>query len=733
MQHFALAIAATLAWHPYLLAATPPVAPANAPAGVLWKPSDGSLNLRYHDAVILEAKVLVKDGHGERAVRPDEVVLQQSATGGDKVEQLVRLSLAQANAGTGLVLRGVVTGSDEAFAAETKSDAQKRFPLVRTSVGPSHNLRNNSIYDRHLDWVLSGPVDGQTHIVPGKPAAGKTTFDMECRGNELALVFCPRYYQQHKGVKNFTPWTKKLRQDSITGWCSWWAYGGGFNQNDLKSILDAWREQHMADYGYRFIQIDNSFKTGQEGLPEHWLKWNDKFPAGMQGYVDLVRAAGFTPGVWISAVYKDEPVLPEQNNWFVRGTNGMPYRTPDWKDYCIDATIPAAADTLIRPIYRGFHDVKFDYVKIDGLRHRFYDNINHCLPDIAARGITPDECFRSYLNVARTELGEDAFILACWGVLPEVVGLADACRLGGDGFGPSTLQCYNSWNNVIWLNDPDHCDLLPARKAVDAGDVLKTESISGVLEDTVIRPTLVSMAGGVLMLSDKAEVYQNSKALEGARRASPVLFSVPGQLYDYTPNASARLAAVKQPSDRTPIDAGGGQTCPWWLMEVDRPFEHWAVLSHLNFEGGALPAATVRFSDLGLSDDQLVWEFWTRKLVAVNKGAFEVEALGPRGTRTYAIRPRLDRPQLLSTSRHISQGGTDLENVTWNASTRTLSGRSRVVIDDPYELAIHVPAPFVSREATMAGAAAPIRTDGPVLRVAYAPKATTAIDWSVKF
>ena len=65
---------------------------------MLWKPSDGSLNLRYHDAVILEAKVLVKDGHGERAVRPDEVVLQQSATGGDKVEQLVRLSLAQAMA-----------------------------------------------------------------------------------------------------------------------------------------------------------------------------------------------------------------------------------------------------------------------------------------------------------------------------------------------------------------------------------------------------------------------------------------------------------------------------------------------------------------------------------------------------------------------------------------------------------------------------------------------------------
>jgi len=710
MKHAALVLAATLASHAALQAAPPPAAPANTPAGVLWKASDGSLNLRYHDVVILEAKVFVKDGQGERAVRPDEVVLKQSATEGNKVEQVLRLSLAQANDGTGLVLRGVVTGSDEAFAGETKGDAQQRFPLVRTSVGASHNLRNNSIYDRHLDWVLSGPADGHTQIVPGKPESGRTTFDIECRGNELAIIFCPRYYQQHKGVKHFTPWTKKMRQDSITGWCSWWAYGGGFNQKNAQSLLDAWREQHMADYGYRFIQIDDCFEVAQ-GAPEKWLNWNDKFPGGMQGYADSVRAAGFTPGVWITSVYKDAPVFPEQDGWFVRGPDGAPYRTPDWKDYCIDATLPAAADTLIRPIYRGIRAAGYGYVKIDGLRHRLYDSIDHCLPDMTARGITRDECFRSYLKAARAELGDDTFVLACWGVIPEVTGLADACRLGGDGFGPGSLQCYNSWNNVIWRNDPDHCDILPARKAVDSGDVLKTEATSGLLEDTIIRPTVVSMAGAMLMLSDKAVVYRNNKALEGARRASPVLFSLPGQLYDY----------------------GGGPVCPWWLMELDRPFEHWSVLSHLNFGEQPLPAASVRFRDLGLSDDQLVWEFWTRKLVTVNMGGFEVEALGPRGTRTYAIRPRLDRPQLLSTSRHISQGGADLEDVTWNASTRTLSGRSRVVIDDPYELAIHVPAPFVSLEATMAGAAAPIHTDGPVLRVTYAPTATTTIDWSVKF
>jgi hypothetical protein len=58
---------------------------------------------------------------------------------------------------------------------------------------------------------------------------------------------------------------------------------------------------------------------------------------------------------------------------------------------------------------------------------------------------------------------------------------------------------------------------MPARHALEAGNVLKTEAVAGDLDDSIIRPTLVSMAGGMLMLSDKAKVYQDSKAVEGAR------------------------------------------------------------------------------------------------------------------------------------------------------------------------------------------------------------------------
>ena len=88
-----------------------------------------------------------------------------------------------------------------------------------------------------------------------------------------------------------------------------------------------------------------------------------------------------------------------------------------------------------------------------------YDSLHNVPGYGRERGVSGDDIFRRYLSVARQELGPETFILGCWGVLPESIGLVDGCRLGGDGLGPATLQQYNSWNGVVWRNYPDHCDL----------------------------------------------------------------------------------------------------------------------------------------------------------------------------------------------------------------------------------------------------------------------------------
>jgi hypothetical protein len=158
------------------LANSPIVAPANAPAEVLWESADGSLKLRYHDTVILGGKILVQTGADKRPAKRDEVVLKQSTTAGDKIEQVLHLSPAQANAADILVFQGVINGSEESFAAETLSEAQKRFPLVCMSVGQSHNLRNNGIWRTDAAWAamaLGRPRCNAT--IPGTAWSGAMT------------------------------------------------------------------------------------------------------------------------------------------------------------------------------------------------------------------------------------------------------------------------------------------------------------------------------------------------------------------------------------------------------------------------------------------------------------------------------------------------------------------------------------------------------------------------------
>jgi len=137
------------------------------------------------------------------------------------------------------------------------------------------------------------------------------------------------------------------------------------------------------------------------------------------------------------------------------------------------------------------------------------------------RGLSSAEIFRRYVEIAREELGPKTFLLTCWGVLPEVTGLADGCRLGGDGYGPATMQQYNSWNGVVWRNDPDHCDILPKQKGVDGGNVTQLTTARSSTADSHLRPALASLAGAMLLLSDRAEVYREDAVIEGAKRCGP--------------------------------------------------------------------------------------------------------------------------------------------------------------------------------------------------------------------
>jgi hypothetical protein len=101
------------------------------------------------------------------------------------------------------------------------------------------------------------------------------------------------------------------------------------------------------------------------------------------------------------------------------------------------------------------------------------------------------------------------------------------------------------------------------------------------------------------------------------------------------------------------------------------------------------------------------------------------------GLQSFAIRRQLDRPQLVSTSRHLSQGGVDLLAVDWKSNV--LAGRSRVIVGDRYEVAIRVPAGFKLKSAEADGQSAKVVAEGELVRLIWTPVVTGEVDWEFVF
>lgn len=674
--------------------------PPNAPAQ-FTSASSGAVRLEYDGGAILRGQLT-----GSQWIASTEVADGDHGA----VMEIVRLRTA---APGGVRLQADVIAGPQAFAAETLGPAQLAFPLVRTSSGPDYNLRNNAIYDRGRDWLLRFPPG--TRITPEPSDAAHTRFAVTVAGAELRVIFKPRFYQKHRNLPFYRPWTYRVWPASVAGWSSWWAYRDSVTEGEVRQVAAVFARE-LKDYGYRYIQLDDGYHP-RDGYPSDWLRTNAKFPTGLAGLAQYERGLGLEPAIWENVAVEDTELVGAHPDWFLHGAGASPWHAP-WVGYGMDGSNSQALAALMRPVYRGLREMGYTYVKLDTLRHLLYDAGYPSRAELAARGSSPELALRGVLQAARDELGPAVYLLACWGVLPETVGLANGERLGTDGFGPATLQKYNSFNNVVWRNDPDHVDIAPAG-------------------EDVIRPVLVSMAGAQLLLSDPASAYLEPGKLEGARRAAPVLFTLPGQLYDYDPSATNNLAHGLRNRDGGaepgPVDAvRTGPVCPWWLMDINRPFGRWSVLARLTWQ--ALPAARVRFQDLGLDPaaTYLVYEFWTRRFLGAFRGSFEAPAQPGPAARVYAIRQQLDRPQILSTSRHITQGGVDLLEVNWDPNTLTLSGQSRVVAGDPYRIELHLPPSY--RLISWQGDSGQTMTARPNQASAeLRPTRTGVVEWRFRF
>jgi hypothetical protein len=83
------------------------------------------------------------------------------------------------------------------------------------------------------------------------------------------------------------------------------------------------------------------------------------------------------------------------------------------------------------------------------------------------------------------------------------------------------------------------------------------------------------------------------------------------------------------------------------------------------------------------------YEFWTDTYLGKLKGTERLgQTLAPGHCAMISVRRVLDRPQVLSTDRHLLQGWVDLEDVKWDAKKKSLQGTAKVIGGETFRIVL---------------------------------------------
>ncbi len=590
---------------------------------------------------------------------------------------------------TGETVQATVTFELSAEALNMRPQRAGRDQAILGQVGRSLLPGANGLYDVTQDlfvawfgkpWHWTAP-----RLQRNERGNLVATMQVELGPQTWAMTIKPHYYRQHLGYRYHQPWAWRPNPKPVAGWCTWEAYRRDITEENVLAGTRFMAEK-LRPYGLEYVQVDDGYERlpfpadTTKTIAENWLETGPAFPSGHAGLTRQIKAAGFEPGVWITACCANDAWADVHPECFLKDSDGQ-ILIGDWVKYAPTCT-PEFVDEHFRPCYRGMRDAGYTYFKIDGIRHVLYDGLHEAV----LRGVLSNEeaehRFRQFLEAGREELGPDMYWLSSWGVLTQMVGLCDACRIAQDAkpeWSGMQMQIVESarWfftQRVLFTNDPDHvCARAP-------------------LEWTRSLLSLVSLSGGLYMLSDPIDSYDADRVRIAQQTLPPLatITSETGPLdttypafswtklhgFAFAQDKEKAAAEAKPSAEEEAYNMAG---C-WETLDADHPFSTlWAI--HLDTSAGRwcvagrfaaipLPESHVSLEQLALPADcdMLVFDFWAQQFLGRVRDGIDCPALPVGHCQILAVRAACDRPQLVSSSRHVSQDAVSVHNQCWDTS-----------------------------------------------------------------
>lgn len=422
------------------------------------------------------------------------------------------------------------------------------------------------------------------------------------------------------------------------GWMTWYAVKFGASDDVVMRNARGFME---------------NFRGYTDEKPVMWVDWewcHDRFrgqgedgedvitprksvyPRGLKPVADDLNALGFTPALWVSVVndIRTNALWKAHNEWILG-------ESLTWCGYLWgDPTAPGFCEEYVPTLFRLYESWGYKAFKWDTLPASIgmFGEMHDRLKDPT---VSPEDVYRRMIAAGRRAVGPDCYLESCSGEndrpILGAIDFFDAGRIGGDIFKWS--EFLNSGVNRLLNYYPLHSTAFWA----DADNLVLRAEFS-TLAQARTRATVYALAGVPITMGDEIAAL-DAPRIDILRRVMPVVPMHPASMVR--------------------------NRCPGGLMESTadfaRDFGSWRLKAWSNFTTNETLSA--KFAAPGCA----VWDYWQDRLVSANAQAPVDVTVGPGDTALWRVTPlSKSGPTLLSVSRHVTQGGYELEGLVVGAN-----------------------------------------------------------------
>lgn len=537
---------------------------------------------------------------------------------------------------------------------------------MRCAIGPAASKIDNMLFDRESDSAASitGGKSFRMNYNWSESCYDFTLYTGIIEGERKFRVFIERDIMKNQYGIEYKPLNKNgVYAKPPSGWMTWYAVG--FDANE-KNVLEnaSWQSENLKKFGADTVWIDwewyhSDYSGKREDGVNAFTPDPEKYPNGLKYVADKIKEMGLVPALWIG--YTNDPSLPEyakdnpeiilvdENSWC--GTYYYDFSHPKY----LNEFLPRA---LKKVIDWGYKVIKYDTLP-NALGVHEAHHMDMYDPDLTTR-----DAYRLMVEKTRECLGEDCYMLSCAGTHETVLWAADmfdAARVGNDIFeweefikeGVMRVMEYYPLHNIVLYNDPDN--------------VILREKYN-TYNQAASRIYFVTMLGLPLTFGD---VFSEVPAerLELIKRCLPVMDVHPMDIKNHTHDD--RVLTIN--------------------LSIDKPYEQYNVVDIFNMQQEKAEYQLDFSGDLYLDKGCYhVYDYTNQEYLGFSDTKIML-SLEPCESRIICIRRKEEHPQVISTSRHITQGAAEIEAMLWDDEKSCLELSANLVEGDEYTITMYIP------------------------------------------